>query len=150
MIWKQPETNAFDVAKRVVHKALSTSFFYGWKSSKDAMDKLKEEAEEVASSGSEEEEAREIGDALFVIARFCVTVGINPEVELIRAARRFEERLDVSSKLLSAAGKDPSTATIEAWEVAWGLAKILQGSDLDGLGALARKGAAASAEEAGK
>jgi MazG family protein len=99
---------------------------FDWASVEQILDKLSEELRELETarrSGRQEDLAEELGDLLFVIANISRHLGVDPELALRSANRKFEERFRHIEKRLAAGGRSLSESSLEEMEALWQEAK---------------------------
>ncbi len=109
---------AFELSK----KAAKTEF--DWPDASGALDKVVEEARELAqAAGSTEERAEELGDLLFAVATLARRLGIQPEEALHAANVRFRRRFEAMEARAAAAGQTLESLTLDEWLRLWDEAK---------------------------
>lgn len=99
---------------------------FDWEKSEDVVKKLHEEVHELAESvadGFEKEIEEELGDILFVMANAARKLGINPELALQRANRKFGRRFRHIEEKLAERGKTPQDSDLEEMDALWDEAK---------------------------
>lgn len=111
--------------------ALLYAFFLGqraagvgfdWPSAEQALMKVKEEIgelEQSLKSGRQAEVAEELGDVLFSLAMVSRLLGLNPEIVLHRANRKFEARFKKLEKRLASTGKRLQDYSLEELDRMW-------------------------------
>ncbi|MGB9836214.1 MAG: nucleoside triphosphate pyrophosphohydrolase [Candidatus Saccharicenans sp.] len=111
--------------------ALLYAFFLGqraagvgfdWPSAEQALMKVKEEIGELEQSlkgGRRAEVAEELGDVLFSLAMVSRLLGLNPEIVLHRANRKFEARFKKLEKKLASTGKRLQDYSLEELDRMW-------------------------------
>jgi MazG family protein len=100
----------------------ASSFGFDWNHSLDAMKKVKEEVAELEKAledGREEEIRQEIGDLLFSMANVSRLSGINPEIALRRANRKFVGRFKAVEEKLKKQGRSLDQASLEEMDKIW-------------------------------
>lgn len=97
-------------ASKVQRRAAGDGF--EWRSTEGALDKLREEVEELASATPDEAED-ELGDVLFAAASVARRLGVDPEGALRRATDRFAQRYDSMLERAAADGIEPSSLSEE-------------------------------------
>ncbi|MBN1433801.1 nucleoside triphosphate pyrophosphohydrolase [Candidatus Fermentibacterales bacterium] len=115
---------ALQCAWRIQQRAADVGF--DWPDFTGAWDKLLEEMEEFREAmdgGDPEGTRRELGDILFSIVNVSRLVGIEPELELRTANRRFVERFERMRTILADDGVELGKATLDLMERAWQSAK---------------------------
>ena len=94
---------------------------------KGLVEKIREETDEVAATlpldDSDPHVEEELGDLLFITVNLCRRRGIDPEIALDAANRKFERRFNSLEKQLKAQGLSLADATTEQMEEAWQQAK---------------------------
>jgi tetrapyrrole methylase family protein/MazG family protein len=99
---------------------------FDWSNSREVLAKVKEEAEEITSaveSKSPKEVMEEIGDLLFVLANLSRHMGVNPEIALQFANKKFIKRFRYIEQELKNRGKDIDHASLDEMEALWQQAK---------------------------
>ncbi len=104
---------------------------FDWPDHAGVIDKIREETAEVEETLTLDDSApqveEELGDLLFTIVNLCRRRGIDPEVALDAANRKFERRFNTLEQLIKAQGLTLQDATAEQMEAAWQQAKQQQG-----------------------
>ncbi len=75
--------------------------------------------EKALKDGREEEIQQEIGDILFSMANVSRLSGINPELALKRANRKFVDRVRLVEQRLQKEGKSLDQASLEEMDRIW-------------------------------
>jgi len=75
------------------------------------------------ADGFEKEIEEELGDILFVMANAARKLGINPELALQRANRKFRRRFRHIEEKLAERGKTPQDSDLEEMDALWDEAK---------------------------
>jgi len=105
---------------------------FDWDEPGAILDKLAEEAEEVAveiRAGSPHDRVEdEIGDLLFVCVNLARKLAVEPERALARANDKFERRFRHIEKSLRDEGRSPALASLDEMEALWQAAKRLEPS----------------------
>ena len=98
---------------------------FTWPDATGALEKLAEEARELAEAKdqSAERRAEELGDVLFVLARLADLLGVQPEDALQRANRRFRRRFAAMEDRAHGEGRALDTLTPDEWLALWADAK---------------------------
>lgn len=100
---------------------------FDWGESGAVLDKLDEELGElrdaVRSGAPEAELAEELGDILFAGINCARHLGVDPELALRAANRKFEERFGYLENALKAKGRTLDEASLEEMEAGWQEAK---------------------------
>ncbi len=116
-----PETlPALFMAHQLSKRAARANF--DWDSIEKIIDKLQEEVEEFREAwerNNMEEMEDEVGDILFAGANIARFMGINPEIALIKANRRFKERFRYMEEVLERQGLEMETREIDELEALW-------------------------------
>ncbi|HKY85799.1 MAG TPA: nucleoside triphosphate pyrophosphohydrolase [Pseudorhodoplanes sp.] len=102
---------------------------FDWNDPKAVLDKIAEEAAEIASAidgGDQDEAAEEIGDLMFAVVNLARHLKVNPETALRAANAKFERRFASIEKALAAKGKAPSEATLAEMDALWNDAKAAE------------------------
>jgi tetrapyrrole methylase family protein/MazG family protein len=95
---------------------------FDWPQVDGARDKILEELDEIARSGSEQI-ADEVGDLLFSVVNYARRLGVDAESALRTAAGRFRRRFARVEALASAGGGEVSGLTLEELDALWEQAK---------------------------
>lgn len=100
---------------------------FDWPNVRPVLDKIAEEAAEVADAVDRGEPIprveEEIGDLIFVVANLARHYKVDPETALRRANTKFERRFAAVEDALGAEGRLPSDATLEEMDALWDAAK---------------------------
>lgn len=100
---------------------------FDWPDAQGALEKVKEElmeCEEVLTEPSEDPRVtEELGDLLFSVVNLCRKKGVDPEVAMAWANKKFEHRFNAMETLLAHAGLSLEQADLEAMEARWQEAK---------------------------
>ena len=103
---------------------------FDWPTVEGALDKLKEEIEELeveisSTNKSKNREAvfEEIADVIFSAANVARKMDIDPEAALRKGNKKFEKRFQYVEEMLFSDGKKPKEATLEEMEYYWQKAK---------------------------
>lgn len=103
---------------------------FDWPDAQGALDKVKEETgecEEVLAAAEDDPRVtEELGDLLFSVVNLCRKKGIDPEVALAGANRKFEQRFNDMERLLARDGLSLEQAGLDAMEARWQQAKDRQ------------------------
>jgi MazG family protein len=115
-------------AQQISARAAGVGF--DWDNADQVIDKLHEELGELASArsvGQAPPPARlledEIGDILFVIVNLARFLKVDPEQALRKTNAKFRSRFSYVERMLAAAGKSLSEASLEEMEALWQEAK---------------------------
>ncbi|CCG40913.1 nucleoside triphosphate pyrophosphohydrolase [Magnetospirillum molischianum] len=121
-----PMTRALKLQKRAARVG------FDWDEPQAILDKLAEEAEEVAveiRAGSLHDRVEdEIGDLLFVCVNLARKLSVDPERALGRANDKFERRFRYIENALRGEGRSPALASLDEMEALWQAAKRLEPS----------------------
>lgn len=96
---------------------------FDWPDMSGVLDKVKEEATELANAATTEEKEHEMGDLLFAVANLARKMNIDPEQALQKANNRFRNRFSHVEKRLSEQGKSLQESTLEQMDALWDEAK---------------------------
>lgn len=99
---------------------------FDWPSTGEVLDKLVEEAREVAEARdtlTHEALTEEIGDLLFVMANLARHLKVDPEAALRAANQKFTRRFARIEDLLADAGKRPADSDLAEMDALWNRAK---------------------------
>lgn len=112
-------------AVKLQKRAASVGF--DWDSAPKVVDKIAEEARELAEAHSERADAEkleeELGDLLFAVANLARHLKIDPEAALRSANAKFVRRFRFIEKALGAQGVKLSDASLDEMEALWQEAK---------------------------
>jgi MazG family protein len=111
-------------AEKLQRRASSVGF--DWNNADLVIDKIAEEAREVAGAETQTEREEEIGDLLFVVANLARHLKVDPEAALRAANAKFVRRFKHIERELAARGSKPGTATLQEMEDLWQDAKKLE------------------------
>jgi ATP diphosphatase len=87
------------------------------------IDKIAEEAREVAEAQTQAEKEEELGDLLFVVANLARHLKVDPEAALRAANAKFTRRFHHIEAALAARGSSPAVASLAEMEALWQDAK---------------------------
>ncbi len=107
-------------AFRISAKAAMVGF--DWKRAEEVLDKIDEEVRELKEAVAGGDGARveeEIGDLLFTAANLARLRGVDPEMALQAANRKFTDRFERVEKALAGRGLQPSAELREEMERIW-------------------------------
>jgi len=96
---------------------------FDWEDIDGIIDKLAEEVGEFKQADSEEERAREFGDLLFALVNIARRMGIDSEVALRQANKRFYERFSYMEEVCRQRGLDFSGLSFDEQNALWEEAK---------------------------
>ena len=108
-------------AEKLQRRASSVGF--DWDDARKVVDKIAEEAREVAEAQSQPDREAEIGDLLFVVANLARHLKVDPEAALRAANAKFTRRFHFIERELAAQGRGASGASLEEMEALWQKAK---------------------------
>jgi tetrapyrrole methylase family protein/MazG family protein len=92
---------------------------FEWPRIEDVLDKLTEEARELAGAETLDEKREELGDTLFVLVSLARKLGLDAEESLRLASRRFRRRFDALQALARERGLNLADLPIDALESLW-------------------------------
>jgi len=92
---------------------------FDWPDIAQVLDKLTEEAREVAEATTPDEREEEVGDLLFVMANLARHLGVDPEAALRRANAKFTRRFKGIEDELRARGKAPADSDLAEMDAIW-------------------------------
>ena len=98
---------------------------FDWPETSMVLDKLFEEAQEVAQAKNPEHLEEEFGDLLFVMANLGRHLNVDPEKALRAANAKFTRRFKYIGKKLAADGRHPTDSNLEEMDALWDEAKAL-------------------------
>jgi len=99
---------------------------FDWPSVSEILEKLDEELSELEAareSGDARAVSEEVGDILFVVANLARRLGVDPELALQDANRKFTDRFEHVEYRLKAEGRSPSESSLAEMEALWQEAK---------------------------
>jgi len=96
---------------------------FDWPSVDGALDKVREEVEELRDAPTVEDREAEFGDLLFSLVNVARKLGLNPEDALRAATGRFEARFRIMEQKAKAEGQDLKDLPIEELDRYWEAAK---------------------------
>jgi ATP diphosphatase len=109
-------------AQKIQEKAAKVGF--DWKNARDVLDKIAEEADEIAPVlHNQKAAAEEIGDLLFAAVNLARHAGVDAESALRAASIKFERRFRSIEDALDADGRTPADASLDEMEDLWTAAK---------------------------
>ena len=111
-------------AEKLQRRASSIGF--DWNNADLVVDKIAEEAREVAQARTHAEREEEIGDLLFVVANLARHLKVDPEAALRAPNAKFTRRFKHIEQELAAQGKAPGSASLQEMEALWQEAKALE------------------------
>jgi tetrapyrrole methylase family protein/MazG family protein len=96
---------------------------FDWETVEEIIDKLAEEVEEVKQATSQQEKSNEFGDLLFTIANIARRLGIDLEMALREANKRFYRRFTTMEKFCNERGIKLDGLSLEEQNELWEEAK---------------------------
>lgn len=112
-------------AYKITKKVAKVGF--DWPDHAGVVDKIREETDEVAETlelpDDDPHVQEELGDLLFVIVNLCRRRGVDPELALDAANRKFERRFNAMERILKQEGVDLKEASADRMEAAWQVVK---------------------------
>jgi tetrapyrrole methylase family protein/MazG family protein len=96
---------------------------FDWPDVEGALDKIREELEELRQASTTEEREAEFGDLLFTMVNVARKLGINPEDALRGTTRRFEARFRLMEQAARADGRALKDMPIDELDRYWEAAK---------------------------
>ena len=100
---------------------------FDWASSDGVLDKVAEEARELAAEDGAERREQELGDLLFALVNLARHLRINPEDALRGSSQRFYRRFERMEDAARAAGNDVSKLDPAELDRLWEQAKAQEG-----------------------
>src|SRR6201999_1286872 len=110
-------------AEKLQRRASSVGF--DWNNAAKVIDKIAEEAREVAEAPSQAEREEEVGDLLFVVANLARHLKVDPEAALLPPNANSPRRFRHIEAALADRGTEPTAASLEEMEALWQEAKSL-------------------------
>ena len=102
--------------------------YFDWNDAAKVVDKIAEEAREVAEATTQAEREEEIGDLLFVVANLARHLKVDPEAALRGANAKFTRRFRHIEDSLAARGVKLGDAGLAEMEALWQDAKVREKS----------------------
>lgn len=96
---------------------------FDWDSVDGAVDKVKEELEELLCAATEDERTEEAGDLLFAVVNVLRFFKVNPEIALRDASRKFKVRFAEVERLATKDGKEMKDYSLSELDEFWNEAK---------------------------
>ena len=96
---------------------------FDWPSDAGVLDKVAEEAAELAAATTRERQEEELGDLLFTLVNLARRLHVNPEDALRQSSRRFYSRFESMELAARDAGRDVRDMTPEELDGLWRQAK---------------------------
>lgn len=115
-------------AAKITKKASRAGF--DWENTAQVLAKVEEELEETREAIGEGDPAHiehEIGDLFFALVNLARFVGVNPEVSLQTANKRFEKRFHAMEKIAMESGSSIEGADLATLDLLWEKAKKITG-----------------------
>ncbi|MGD2133934.1 MAG: nucleoside triphosphate pyrophosphohydrolase, partial [Maricaulaceae bacterium] len=106
---------------------------FDWPSTDEVLDKLVEEARELAAADDDDQDhlEEELGDFLFVAANLARHLKIDPENALRRANAKFVRRFQHIEARLAETGQAPEAVSLADMDALWDEAKTLEKANSD-------------------
>lgn len=114
-------------AKKLQVRAAKDGF--DWPSPDPVWEKLDEESREVREAAAEGDPGHleeEVGDLLFVAVNLARKLGVDPEIALQRANRKFDSRYRAMEALVAGQGRKLSDLDLSAQDALWDEAKRIE------------------------
>ncbi len=92
---------------------------FDWPDAGPVLEKLAEEAREVAEARTPEAREEEVGDLLFVVANLSRHLGVDPEAALRAACAKFERRFALVEDELARRGRTPADSDLTEMDAIW-------------------------------
>lgn len=95
---------------------------FDWPEPASALEKVKEEIGELEKSlkrKKSREVAEELGDVLFSLVNVCRLLGLNPEISLRQASRKFERRFRQLERELSKGNREIKKCSLQELDRVW-------------------------------
>jgi MazG family protein len=108
-------------AEKLQRRASSVGF--DWDDAQKVVEKIAEEAGELAAAPDQESREEELGDLLFVVANLARHLKVDPEAALRGANAKFCRRFKFIEQELEAQGRSAATASLDEMEALWQKAK---------------------------
>ena len=112
-------------AYKITKKVAKVGF--DWPDHAGVVDKIREETDEVAETlelpDDDPHVQEELVDLLFAIVNLCRRRGVDPELALDAANRKFERRFNAMERILKQEGVDLKEASADRMEAAWQVVK---------------------------
>ena len=115
-----------DLAEALAISKKAVRVGFEWPNIEGVLDKLIEEAHEIAEAATEEELESEIGDLLFSAVNLARWRNVDAESALRATNARFIRRFKTLEALAAARNKSVSDMSIEEMDVLWDKAKSLE------------------------
>jgi MazG family protein len=114
------------LVRAVKLQARAAQVGFDWPDAADVVDKIAEEARELAAASDKAAMSEELGDLLFTIANLARHFEIEPETALRSANAKFERRFRHIERELASRGQRPETATLAEMDALWNEAKAVE------------------------
>jgi len=92
---------------------------FDWPDTEGVLDKIAEEARELAEAPDPDAREAEMGDLLFALANLARRLGIDPEAALRRTNTKFIRRFNAVEDGLQARGKTPAESDLAEMDALW-------------------------------
>lgn len=102
----------------------AAAFGFDWQEYKQVLAKVVEEIEEIRKAKSIEAQEEELGDLLFSIVNVSRWIGINPEIALEKANRKFKARIDKMEKSAKSHGANLEELNVLEMNELWDKVKF--------------------------
>ncbi|MEL7405317.1 MAG: MazG nucleotide pyrophosphohydrolase domain-containing protein, partial [Pseudomonadota bacterium] len=99
---------------------------FDWPETAQVLDKVVEEAQELAAETSHEKQVEEFGDLMFVMANLARHLKIDPEEALRAANAKFTRRFEAIETALAADGRRPENSDLAEMDALWDAAKAAE------------------------
>ena len=109
-------------AEKLQRRASSVGF--DWDDAGKVVEKIAEEAREVAEAVTQTDREEEVGDLLFVVANLARHLKVDPEAALRAANAKFTRRFHFIEAELLAEGRSAADASLDEMEALWQKAKV--------------------------
>ncbi|MEL6519304.1 MAG: nucleoside triphosphate pyrophosphohydrolase [Pseudomonadota bacterium] len=99
---------------------------FDWPETAQVLDKVVEEAQELAVETSHDKQFEEFGDLMFVMANLARHLKIDPEEALRAANAKFTRRFEAIEAALAADGRRPEDSDLAEMDALWDAAKAAE------------------------
>ncbi|MEL6645049.1 MAG: nucleoside triphosphate pyrophosphohydrolase [Pseudomonadota bacterium] len=99
---------------------------FDWPDTGDVLDKMVEEAQELAAETTPDKQFEEYGDLLFVMANLARHLEIDPEAALRAANAKFTRRFEAIEAALADSGRRPEDSDLAEMDALWDAAKAAE------------------------
>jgi tetrapyrrole methylase family protein/MazG family protein len=99
---------------------------FDWDRIDELYEKVREELGELMEAESPEETEEELGDVLFVLVNLSRFLGVDPELALLGACRKFDRRFRHIERMAAEAGKRLEDLSLEEMDRWWNEAKQME------------------------